>query len=164
MTAENLAMDENTPAVVKGAFYAQGVLLVAAAGQGAFATGAAMYRSFQVWNTLRVAAAGGAALSGAANDMGRQAVRMTAALPGTPAQKAQLFQSLANQITTSSKGAWQAVRMAGTNGEVVFAGRDRVLVVTKDGRIFTGATNGIVAATKETVRVMLDVLKEVQPK
>jgi RHS repeat-associated protein len=33
MTAENLAMDESTPAVVKGAFYAQGALLAAGAAE-----------------------------------------------------------------------------------------------------------------------------------
>ncbi len=36
MTAENLAMDENTPAVVKGAFYAEGGLLALAGGVAAY--------------------------------------------------------------------------------------------------------------------------------
>jgi RHS repeat-associated protein len=163
MTVENLAMDDNTPAVVRGSVYAAGGLTALATGglalRGAVSGSMAAYRTFQVWNTLRVAAAGGVALTGSTNDMARQAMRMTASLPGTAAQKAQLFQALATQISRASQGTWNAVRMGGANGEHVFAGRDRVLVITKDGNIFTGAANALKAATKDIVKIDYEKLK-----
>ena len=50
------------------------------------------------------------------------------------------FEALAKQIETHSGGAWSASRGAGTDGSIIFLGRQgEGLVVMPDGSIFRGA-------------------------
>ncbi len=131
--------------------------------RGAIAGGVALYRSFQVANTLRVAAAGGAALSGGTRDMATQAFKMTASLPGTAAQKVQYFQSLANQISKASGGAWNAAKIAGPNGSTVFFGKaGEALVINSKGQVFRGQLGTAVKVVKDTAEIAWDKMKLVQ--
>ena len=55
-------------------------------------------------------------------------------------QRAAAFEALAKQIENHSKGTWSAARGTGTDGSIVFLGRQgEALVVVPDGRIFRGA-------------------------
>jgi hypothetical protein len=69
-----------------------------------------------------------------------EAIRHVKALPRDAAQRADAFEALAGQIERHSGGAWNAARGAGTDGSIIFLGRQgEGLVVTPDGRIFRGA-------------------------
>jgi hypothetical protein len=61
-------------------------------------------------------------------------------LPRDAAQRADAFEALARQIESHSGGAWSAARGTGTDGSIIFLGRQgEGLVVALDGRIFRGA-------------------------
>jgi hypothetical protein len=69
-----------------------------------------------------------------------EAIRHVQSLPRDAAQRADAFGALARQIESQSGGAWSAVRGTGTDGSVIFLGRQgEGLVVTPDGRLFRGA-------------------------
>jgi hypothetical protein len=69
-----------------------------------------------------------------------EAIRHLKTLPQDAAQRADVFEVLARQIESHSGGAWRADRGTGTDGSVIFLGRQgEGLVVAPDGRIFRGA-------------------------
>ena len=69
-----------------------------------------------------------------------EAIRHVKSLPRDAVMRADAFQALARQIEAHSGGAWNAVRGAGTDGSIIFLGRQgEGLVVTSDGRLFRDA-------------------------
>jgi hypothetical protein len=69
-----------------------------------------------------------------------EAIRHLRSLPLDAAQRADTFEALAQQIDSHSGGAWTAARGTGTDGSIIFLGRQgEGLVITPDGRIFRGA-------------------------
>ncbi len=77
---------------------------------------------------------------GPPRQMLREAIQHLRSLPLDVAQRADAFEALARQIESHSGGAWDAVRGTGTDGSIVFLGRQgEGLVVAVDGRIFRGA-------------------------
>lgn len=69
-----------------------------------------------------------------------EAIRHVKSLPRDPSVRADAFEALARQIEHLSGGAWRADRGAGTDGSVIFLGRQgEGLVVAPDGRIFRGS-------------------------
>jgi hypothetical protein len=69
-----------------------------------------------------------------------EAIRYLKSLPRDPTQRGDAFEALARQIESHSGGAWNAVRGTGTDGSIIFLGRQgEGLVVAPDGRIFRGA-------------------------
>lgn len=69
-----------------------------------------------------------------------EAIKHLKSLPRDAAVRADAFAALAKQIESHSGGAWSATRGTGTDGSIIFLGRQgEGLVVTQDGRIFRGA-------------------------
>ena len=69
-----------------------------------------------------------------------EAIKHLKSLPRDVAQRSDAFEALASQIESHSGGAWTAARGTGTDGSVIFLGRQgEGLVVAPDGRIFRGA-------------------------
>ena len=69
-----------------------------------------------------------------------EAIDHLKSLPRDTAQRADAFETFARQIESHSGGAWSAARGTGTDGSVIFLGRQgEGLVVAPDGRIFRGA-------------------------
>ena len=69
-----------------------------------------------------------------------EAIKHLKSLPHDAAARADAFEALARQIENHSGGTWNAARGAGTDGSIIFLGRQgEGLVVTPDGRIFRGA-------------------------
>jgi hypothetical protein len=69
-----------------------------------------------------------------------EAIRHVKSLPRDAARRADAFEALARQIESHSGGAWNAARGTGTDGSIIFLGRQgEGLVVAPDGRIFRGA-------------------------
>jgi hypothetical protein len=69
-----------------------------------------------------------------------EAIKQVKSLPRDAAARADAFEALAKQIESQSGGAWSAARGTGTDGSIIFLGRQgEGLVVTPDGRIFRGA-------------------------
>jgi hypothetical protein len=69
-----------------------------------------------------------------------EAIRHVKSLPRDAAQRADAFEALARQIEGHTGGAWSAARGMGTDGSILFLGRQgEGLVVAADGRIFRGA-------------------------
>ncbi len=69
-----------------------------------------------------------------------EAIKHVKSLPRDAAVRADAFEALARQIENHSGGAWSAARGAGTDGSVIFLGRQgEGLVVMPDGRLFRGA-------------------------
>ena len=69
-----------------------------------------------------------------------EAIQYVKSLPRDAAARADTFEALAKQIESHSGGAWSAARGTGTDGSIIFLGRQgEGLVVTPDGRIFRGA-------------------------
>jgi hypothetical protein len=69
-----------------------------------------------------------------------EAIRHLRSLPRDAARRADTFEALARQIDSHSGGVWTAARGTGTDGSVIFLGRQgEGLVITPDGRIFRGA-------------------------
>lgn len=69
-----------------------------------------------------------------------EAIRHVKSLPRDAVQRADVFEALARQIESHSGGAWSAARGTGTDGSIIFLGRQgEGLVVAPDGRIFRGA-------------------------
>jgi hypothetical protein len=69
-----------------------------------------------------------------------EAIKFVKSLPRDAAARADAFQALATQIENHSGGAWSAARGTGTDGSIIFLGRQgEGLVVMSDGRIFRGA-------------------------
>jgi hypothetical protein len=69
-----------------------------------------------------------------------EAINHLKSLPRDAAQRSDAFEALARQIESHSGGAWSAARGTGTDGSVIFLGRQgEGLVVAPDGRIFRGA-------------------------
>jgi len=69
-----------------------------------------------------------------------EAINHLKSLPRDVTQRSDAFDALARQIESHSGGAWSAARGTGTDGSVIFLGRQgEGLVVAPDGRIFRGA-------------------------
>jgi hypothetical protein len=69
-----------------------------------------------------------------------EAINYLKSLPRDAIQRSDAFEALARQIESHSGGAWSAARGRGTDGSVIFLGRQgEGLVVALDGRIFRGA-------------------------
>jgi hypothetical protein len=69
-----------------------------------------------------------------------EAINHLKSLPRNAANRADVFEALARQIESHSGGAWSAARGRGTDGSVIFLGRQgEGLVVAPNGRIFRGA-------------------------
>lgn len=69
-----------------------------------------------------------------------EAINYLGSLPRDAAQRADTFEALARQIASYSGGAWSAARGIGSDGSIVFLGRQgEGLVIAPDGRIFRGA-------------------------
>ncbi len=69
-----------------------------------------------------------------------EAINYIKSLPRDAAQRADAFEALGKQIESHSGGAWSAARGTGTDGSIIFLGRQgEGLVVTPDGRVFRGA-------------------------
>lgn len=69
-----------------------------------------------------------------------EAINHLITLPRDAAQRADAFEALAKQIENHSGGAWNAARGRGTDGSIIFLGRQgEGLLVAPDGRIFRGA-------------------------
>jgi hypothetical protein len=69
-----------------------------------------------------------------------EAIDFLKSLPRDAVERADAFEALAQQIETHSSGAWNAVRGTGTDGSIIFLGRQgEGLLVAPDGRIFRGA-------------------------
>lgn len=63
-------------------------------------------------------------------------------------RRADAFEAMARQIETHSGGAWRAARGLGTDGSIIFLGRQgEGLVVAADGGIFRGALGRGLAIT-----------------
>jgi hypothetical protein len=69
-----------------------------------------------------------------------EAINHLKSLPRDATQRSDAFEALARQIESHSGGAWSAARGTGTDGSVIFLGRQgEGLVAAPDGRIFRGA-------------------------
>jgi hypothetical protein len=69
-----------------------------------------------------------------------EAIRHVKSLPQDQSRRADTFEALAAQIDAHTGGAWTATRGTGTDGSVIFMGRQgESLVVAPDGRIYRGA-------------------------
>jgi hypothetical protein len=67
------------------------------------------------------------------------AIQYVTSLPMDAAERADSFEAMFRQIEGDTGGAWQATRGTGTDGSVVFLGRQgEGLVVATDGRVFRG--------------------------
>jgi RHS repeat-associated protein len=126
---------------------AEAALLIALAGAGeSVAAGRGVAGGF-VQSEVRAAASSTLPriVEGTNNEMVGQAVQLVKGLEGTAAQRADLFQNLASQITNITKGAWQAARGAGTGGSHVFLGdAGQALVIDSSGALFRGSLgNGV---------------------
>lgn len=103
-------------------------------------------------------------LSGStAAEMMPQAMRALATSTANGAQKAAMFEGMAAQITTATKGAWNATRMAGPNGSNVFFGKaGEALVINAEGQVFRGALGTAVKVSKDVVEIAWHKLRLVQ--
>lgn len=69
-----------------------------------------------------------------------EAIRHVRSLPRHAVQRADAFGALASQIESHSGGAWNAARGTGTDGSIIFVGRQgEGLVIAPDGRMFRGS-------------------------
>jgi hypothetical protein len=69
-----------------------------------------------------------------------EAIDFVKALPQDAAQRADAFEALAQQIESHSSGAWSAVRGVGTDGSIIFLGRQgEGLIVSPDRRLYRGS-------------------------
>jgi hypothetical protein len=69
-----------------------------------------------------------------------EAINYVKSLPRDVVKRSDAFEAMARQIETHSGGAWSAARGTGTDGSVIFLGRQgEALVVALDGRIFRGS-------------------------
>jgi hypothetical protein len=69
----------------------------------------------------------------------QEALQRVKVAAGTAAEKAKMFESLANQIAEASAGTWRADRVMASDGAIVFFGRQgEVIVFTEDARILKG--------------------------
>jgi hypothetical protein len=74
-----------------------------------------------------------------------EAIRYVKAQPQDQQSRADLFEALATQIESASRGAWTAARGRTIDGAEVFLGRQgEVVVISGDGRLFRGSIgNGV---------------------
>jgi hypothetical protein len=69
-----------------------------------------------------------------------EAINHLRSLPCDALQRTDAFEALARQIERHSGGAWTAARGTGTDGSIIFLGRQgEGLIVAPDGRLFRGA-------------------------
>jgi hypothetical protein len=69
-----------------------------------------------------------------------EAIRYLKSLTRDASKRADAFEALAAQIESHSGGSWNAARGTGTDGSIIFLGRQgEGLVVAPDGTIYRGA-------------------------
>lgn len=89
------------------------------------------------------------------HEMYKQAVAILKQAPGAGAEKAALFEGLVEQITAISRGSWTATRSSGTAGESIFLGGAlRILVITKEGKLFVGHVSALEFQSLTTAKVL----------
>jgi uncharacterized protein (DUF433 family) len=89
-----------------------------------------------------------------------EAIRHLKQLPFDAAQRADAFEALAQQIENHSAGVWNATRGTGTDGSIIFLGRQgEGLVVNPDGRIFRGTIGRGIKITPDGLRPDYNSLK-----
>jgi hypothetical protein len=89
-----------------------------------------------------------------------EAIDFVKSLPRDAAQRADAFESLAQQIEAHTGGAWNAARGTGIDGSIIFLGRQgEGLIVHPDGRIFRGALGRGIDITSNGLRSDYNSLK-----
>jgi len=69
-----------------------------------------------------------------------EAIDFVKSLPQDAIHRADAFEALARQIESHTGCAWSAARGTGTDGSIIFLGRQgEGLVVSSDGRLYRGA-------------------------
>jgi hypothetical protein len=87
------------------------------------------------------------------------AIQHIKSLPRDAARRADAFEALAKQIESHSGGAWRSDRGAGTDGSIIFLGRQgEGLVVMPDGSLFRGAIGRGIDITPGGLRPDLGIL------
>ncbi len=90
-------------------------------------------------------------LKGTEKEMLGQAIGQIKLLPKNPAQRAAAFEFLAKQIT-SKYPHWQAVRSLGSDGSVIFLGRQgEALIINSSGKLFRGSLSKGLSITKKGI-------------
>ncbi len=88
-----------------------------------------------------------------------EAIDHVRSMPRDAGQRADTFEAFARQIENHSGGAWTAARGTGTDGSVIFLGRQgEGLVVGPDGRLFRGALGRGIDITPAGLRPDLNAL------
>ena len=89
-----------------------------------------------------------------------EAIDFVKSLPQDAAQRADALEALAQQIESHSSGAWRAVRGAGTDGSILFLGRQgEGLVISPDGRLYRGSLGRGIDITSSGLRPIYNSLK-----
>jgi hypothetical protein len=74
-------------------------------------------------------------------------------LPRDAKVRADAFEALARQIEAASSGAWQATRGDGTDGSIIFLGRQgEGLVIMPDGGLYRGGLGRGIDITPQGLR------------
>lgn len=90
----------------------------------------------------------------------KEAIDFVKCLPQDATQRSDAFEALAQQIESHSGGAWNAARGSGTDGSIVFLGRQgEGLVVGPDGRLFRGSLGRGIDITSDGLRPDYNLLK-----
>lgn len=89
-----------------------------------------------------------------------EAIDFIKSLPQDAAQRADAFEALAQQIESHTGGAWRAARGTGTDGSIIFLGRQgEGLIVSPDGRLFRGSLGRGIDITSSGLRPHYNSLK-----
>lgn len=89
-----------------------------------------------------------------------EAIDFVKSLPQDAAQRADAFEVLAQQIESHSGGSWRAVRSPGTDGSIIFLGRQgEALIVGPDGRLYRGSGSRSIDITSSGLRPIYNALK-----
>jgi hypothetical protein len=89
-----------------------------------------------------------------------EAIDFVKSLPQDAAQRADTFEALAQQIESHTGGAWSAARGIGTDGSIVFLGRQgEGLVISPNGRLYRGSRGRGIDITSSGVRPIYNSLK-----
>jgi hypothetical protein len=89
-----------------------------------------------------------------------EAIDFVKSLPQDAAQRADAFEALAQQIEAHTHGAWSAARGTGTDGSIIFLGRQgEGLIVHPNGRIFRGGLGRGIDITSSGLRPQYNALK-----
>jgi hypothetical protein len=91
-----------------------------------------------------------------------EAIDFIKSLPQDAAQRADAFEALAHQIESHTSGAWRAARSVGTDGSIIFLGRQgETLVVSPNGRLYRGPGGRCIAITSSGLRPIYNSLNPI---